>query len=86
MLPNPSFDSLTTHMPFRNQSKVLLHGENSGELNLNESRVGDDKISSKMAKFDYSSACQKCVEIRPYKITIFSNKMKWHLMISIAST
>ena len=50
MLPNPSFDSLTAHQPFRNQSKVLLHGDNSGELNLNESKIGDDKISSKMAK------------------------------------
>ena len=37
-------------MPMRNQSKVLLHGDESGELTLAESKVGEDKISNKMAK------------------------------------
>ena len=41
-LPNPALDNLTGQ-PLQTQSKVLLHGDNSGDLTLAESKAGGEE-------------------------------------------
>ena len=58
MLPNPALENLTGGQFPANQSKILLHGDDSGGLTLDTGRVlGDEQISNKMTleqmkKFD----------------------------------